>query len=380
LRLSIRRVGFSLFSQFFSNFKIARNIFEQGQEGLLIPACALGWQIAILYSGVMEGKPVPLVLRIAVGPADRGACIRELSQYPQEIEYLFVPCSFLAPDGPPQFLIGEEGFGVRVVPVRISTSHSARTVEDHLGEKKLIHVTAFKYLVEETRCILSSIAERGGDGEAAPAANAPALFGAAAKRLACDRRRHTTDPNPVGSLLECIVDGCKERLLAHEAIDSRAYADNCLSQRLVGEMLDTRRFAVSKLRYWLEDPTESIDCVMSYSPRMCHRLLTKFLTQSASKANSAEERRAAALAVCKARGLVQKRIDEDQDGEDPLVAAAADGAAAADIRFLVSAGAAVNGAGGFSLALLESARYGHLESVSELLNADAAVNVSDPVR
>jgi hypothetical protein len=79
--------------------------------------------------------------------------------------------------------------------------------------------------------------------------------------------------------------------------------------------------------------------------------------------------------VCKARGLFAARIDEVNDlGEDPLAAAAADGAAAADIRRLVAAGAAVNGADGESRALMEAARYGHIDGVVALLAEKADVN------
>ncbi len=164
-------------------------------------------------------------------------------------------------------------------------------------------------------------------------------------------------------------------------MDAGRYADSAESQRLVGEMLDTRRWAVSKLRLWLEDPTQFITYVVNYPLRKCHRLLTAFLTRSAaSKAGPAEERRAAALAVCKARGTVLTRIDELNDaGEDPLVAAAAGGAAAADIRLLVQAGAAVNGAGGESAALLESARFGHENVVAALLGAQASVDGANQV-
>jgi hypothetical protein len=339
----------------------------------------LGEQVAMQYSGAKEGKPLPMVLRVAVGAADRGACIRDLSQYPAEVEYLFVPCSLLAPDGPTQFLIGDGGLGARVVPVRISTSHSARTVEDLLGEKKRIHVTAFKYLVEETRAALALIAERGGDGETTAAdsdavapAGAPA---AAAKRLARDPSRHSAWPDPVGRLPYIIIKQCQQQLRAHERVDPGEYANNAVSQRLVKEMVDTRRWAVSKLRVWLEDPAEYIQSVESHTLRASHRLLTKFLTQSASKAVGLEGCRAAALAVCKARGTVLARIDEVNDaGEDPLVAAAADGAAPADIRMLISAGAAVNGAGGMSIALCESARYGHVDVVATLLKAGAYIN------
>ncbi len=334
-----------------------------GKKGLLTSAC-VGGQIATLYSGAKEGKPFPLVLCLAVGPADRGACIRELSQYQAEIEYLFVPCSLIANDGPPQFVIGEGGLGVRMVPVRISTSHSAITVEEHLGAKKRTHLTAFKYLVEEIRAELSKIA--GSDGKA-PAADAP---GVASQRLARDGTHLNAGPDPVGLLLDRIMEECKNRLREHAAVDALAYADNRVSQRLAGEMLDTRLFAVSKLRLWLVDRTELITSVMDYPPRMCHRLLTKFLTQSANKTRSAE----AALAVCKARGLVQNRIFEqtNSDGEDPLSAAAAGGAAATDIRFLIAAGA-VNLFSG----LLEAARYGHMESAEELLKAKATINVPD---
>ena len=38
-------------------------------------------EIAILYSGVVQGKPKATVLVIRTGAVDRGACIQELSQY-----------------------------------------------------------------------------------------------------------------------------------------------------------------------------------------------------------------------------------------------------------------------------------------------------------
>ena len=43
-------------------------------------------EVAVLYSGVGEGKPLPTVFEIRAGAVDRGACIRDLSQYPGEIE------------------------------------------------------------------------------------------------------------------------------------------------------------------------------------------------------------------------------------------------------------------------------------------------------
>jgi hypothetical protein len=313
------------------------------------------------YSGALEGKPLPLVLQIAVGAADRGACIRDLSQYPAEVEYLFVPCSFLAPDGPPQFRISDGGLGVRVVPVRISTSHSARTIENLREDKKRFHMSAFLFIVGETKNVLTDIAKKDD---------------AAAKRLARDVTRGDAGSNAVEQLLETITGQCEERLRMHKAIGLRAYVDNHKSQRLVEEMLDTQRWAVSKLRLWLEDPTECITVVQDYPLRVAHRMLTKFLSRSASnlEAGTAEERQAAALNVCKARGKVLLQIDEKNDlDEDPLVAAAADGAAASDIRMLIEARAALNLTDGASPALLEAATYGHSDVVTVLLKAKASL-------
>jgi hypothetical protein len=42
--------------------------------------------VALAYSGVDEHKPLPTVFEIRVGAVDRGACIRDFSQYPGEIE------------------------------------------------------------------------------------------------------------------------------------------------------------------------------------------------------------------------------------------------------------------------------------------------------
>jgi hypothetical protein len=39
----------------------------------------------VQYSGVGEGKPLPTLLVTVTGAIDRGACIKELSQYPEEV-------------------------------------------------------------------------------------------------------------------------------------------------------------------------------------------------------------------------------------------------------------------------------------------------------
>jgi hypothetical protein len=42
-------------------------------------------ETAILYSGAGEGRPLPMVLQMTVSSIDRGACIKDFSQYPGEV-------------------------------------------------------------------------------------------------------------------------------------------------------------------------------------------------------------------------------------------------------------------------------------------------------
>ena len=40
---------------------------------------------AAQYSGAGQSKPLPMVLATVTGAIDRGACIKDLSQYPAEV-------------------------------------------------------------------------------------------------------------------------------------------------------------------------------------------------------------------------------------------------------------------------------------------------------
>ena len=42
-------------------------------------------ETAVEYSGAGEGKPLPMVIQTRASSVDRGACIKELSQYPGEV-------------------------------------------------------------------------------------------------------------------------------------------------------------------------------------------------------------------------------------------------------------------------------------------------------
>jgi hypothetical protein len=44
------------------------------------------------YSGAGEGKPLPMVIQTRASSIDRGACIKDLSQYPGEVRAQSTVC------------------------------------------------------------------------------------------------------------------------------------------------------------------------------------------------------------------------------------------------------------------------------------------------
>ncbi len=75
---------------------------------------------------------------------------QELSQYPHEVEYLWVPCSFVAPaPGRAERMEVTEHGVVRIVPVHVNSNQSACTLEQMLASKKHTHLAAFRYGLQE---------------------------------------------------------------------------------------------------------------------------------------------------------------------------------------------------------------------------------------
>jgi hypothetical protein len=106
--------------------------------------------VAIDYCGIKKGNPHPMVIAIKPNSVDRGACISDLSQYQGEKEYLFVPCSFLQPNGPPALEIIAQGI-VNVIPVHLSANLKTETLDELLEKKKRLHLASARAAVEELR-------------------------------------------------------------------------------------------------------------------------------------------------------------------------------------------------------------------------------------
>ena len=86
-------------------------------------------QVALNYTGINSDKPLPLLLAMRLGAADRGACVRDFSQYATEMEYLFAPCSFVEPEGAESLEVTGAGV-VRVIPVRVRANATSATVKE----------------------------------------------------------------------------------------------------------------------------------------------------------------------------------------------------------------------------------------------------------
>ena len=60
-------------------------------------------ETAVEYSGAGEGKPLPMVIQTRASSIDRGACIKDLSQYPGEVmpSLVRLPCGGTLSVAPP---------------------------------------------------------------------------------------------------------------------------------------------------------------------------------------------------------------------------------------------------------------------------------------
>ena len=118
------------------------------------------------YSGAKACEKLGMVLCLEATSIDRGACIRDFSQYPGEVEYLFVPCSFVEPTGVRNLeeskaeAVDSEGKTkdsetgkekksdaaglLWLIHVRVNANLKSFTVEELKGRKKEMHLAAFQ--------------------------------------------------------------------------------------------------------------------------------------------------------------------------------------------------------------------------------------------
>jgi ankyrin repeat protein len=318
--------------------------------------------VAVQYSGVKEGKPRAGILQISPNSVDRGADISLFSQYPAEREYLFVPYSFIQGEGRQRTEVVTGGGVLTVVPVRVNINLKTETTEELKEKKKRLHLVSARAMVEEVRYEL---------GEWAKSAEAEA-------RLQRDPTRNQTDSGfwkgrtcTASTLAAAIFEQFSAILKRHEATDVKDYVDDGVFRALVCEILDAKAWAKEKKEVWMQDSSQFICILQSWSLRECHRHWGLFLRKRIGHAASGSSGRAAAsLELLMSRGLVKRsaRGETNADGEDLLVQAGSDGWASMDIQAAVAAGADVDAADGIGRnCVWNASQYGHAECIAALL-------------
>jgi hypothetical protein len=344
--------------------------------------------VAIHYAsmGRRSNQVTPhMVLELTVNAVDRGACIRDLSQYPHEVEFLWVPCSFVAPvPGISETIEVTEEYGVVCIAhVEVNSNQSVRTLEHLLASKKQTHMAAFRYCLQELqRDLVKECEERGGP----------------LKYAADPYKRFRGKEYTCESLIENIMAECKLKFEKHDQLGAEDFAEDETFRSLVTEMLNVRTMAMSKLRLWLEDPSRYIMSLDTVCISDAHQQLLGFLRKRMQHEDP-KKRADTVLQICKLKGLLDRDVD-GVDGlnhwETRLISAAAEGMSRNNLELLLEAGS-VKRHGEvvdmtsseasdketrekkltiLSRALMKSAEFGHLHCIEVLMENEADIHFS----
>jgi ankyrin repeat protein len=313
-------------------------------------------EIAIDYSGVKNIGSLPIVLEIRGGSIDRGACIQSFSQYPREREYLFVPCSFLEQESEQYVEVTPDGI-VIVIPVKINANLRTKTVDAYREQQKELHISSFRYLIDEIKEQIT----------------ANETMAKAEQRLALDSSRGT---HTVESFLNNIVEKCNNVYSRHLAVNAEEFINDKKFRKMVLEMVDVRMMAMSKLQEWLDNTSSSfIAYRMTAELRTVHRRRINFLAQQLAT-TSPDSKIKFALDLSTAKGLIIDSINEENDlGESPLMAAAAEGRSAGDLEILVEAKADLTAFRPDGVcAMWLAAQFGHVHCIQVLEERKASID------
>jgi hypothetical protein len=303
--------------------------------------------IAVMYSGVREGMATATVLQIKTSSVNRAACIESYSQYPQEREYLWVPLSYLQPDGAQ--IVEASKYGVLLtINVDVSSNGMATTTEDLMGKKKQLHIKAFESLVDELKVELQD-------------------------QVSMLRNKKYSAKKMIDSIINGAsgTSGVEHVLSKHKKLAADEYTDAVTFRILNEEMLETRTFALSKMRLWL-DGTDEVHFLATAELRTCHRLLIAMLRGRINSSSPPAEYQQ----LCVLIGLVRNSVDEVNElGESRLMQAAADDASPNALRLLIQAGANVDAASPKgSTAVFRAAQYGNDDCLRVLIEARANID------
>jgi ankyrin repeat protein len=292
-------------------------------------------KVAIQYSGVKEGKPKASIMEIHPNSVDRGADISDFSQYPQEKEFLIVPCSFVQGRGRQRTEITDGGGILSVIPVSVNINLTTETINQLRDKKKRLHIAAFKSLINETMQWI--VEEMDKDGRAIA-------------RAATEKKDLGDNLEEFDEYRESFLDNTRWELESimkeHSELGFDEYVDNLKYKALVTRMLNAQEWSKQKLQLWFENQEVKFCNLNRLRIKVCHRRWLSFLRQTqyaTADVRSKEERKDAAIKILQCKGLLatDDPSTEKVDDEPIFYAAVADSWAFEDLKFLIDAGANV---------------------------------------
>jgi WD40 repeat protein/regulator of replication initiation timing len=194
--------------------------------------------VALDYSGVKDRRPKAMVMVIETSSIDRGADISEFSQYQDEKEFLYLPCSFVQQtrQGKGRAQVVNGGL-VAFVSVRINLNIKTQTVEELQAQKKSLHMVSaksmraeVKYVVSEVQSELTEVVQR-------------------CRQQYIHFRCVAQLVGSVGDFVDEITAKCRQVVESHEETDVKDFADDETNRRLICEVLDTKTEAIGATKW-----------------------------------------------------------------------------------------------------------------------------------
>jgi WD40 repeat protein len=171
--------------------------------------------VALGYSGVKERRPKAMVMVLETSSIDRGADISELSQYPGEQEFLYLPCSFIqrARQSNGRVHVVDGGL-VSFVSVKVNLNIKTQTVEELQEQRKSLHMVSARSMLAEVKFELTNWMESANHQEV-----------------------------KINKFCDDVMATCRQVVENHGQINAHDFADDEKYRGLINEVLDTKEDA-----------------------------------------------------------------------------------------------------------------------------------------
>ena len=229
--------------------------------------------IALKYSGVEQSRPKPTVLIVEASSVDRGACVQSLSQYKHEIEYLWMPCSFVEQVGP-KFLTVTKTGAITMIPVKINSNLKTQTVEELIAQKKSMHIQSFDFLQLEVKTKLFNYLSLDQTVEKAKISDMFSIKDLVNVKnsyvsdliMMLDKAESTNTEIVAEKMTDAAMTDCTEIFRRQKSMSIEDFLDSAKYRTLVSDMMIAVELPLLKLQYNTGFPfyftSEDVSCAV----------------------------------------------------------------------------------------------------------------------